>query len=62
MDMPNALAAFDALGQPSRLTVFRLLVQTGEAGLAAGLPVPALPLPAAPLVRPLPEARALDEL
>ena len=33
MDMPNA---FDALGQPSRLTVFRLLVQTGEAGLAAG--------------------------
>jgi DNA-binding transcriptional ArsR family regulator len=36
MDMPNALAAFDALGQPSRLTVFRLLVQTGEAGLAAG--------------------------
>ena len=36
MDMPNALAAVDALGQPSRLTVFRLLVQTGEAGLAAG--------------------------
>jgi DNA-binding transcriptional ArsR family regulator len=36
MDMPNALAALDALGQPSRLTVFRLLVQTGEAGLAAG--------------------------
>lgn len=33
-----------------------------EAGLAAGLPVPALPLPAAPLVRQLPEARALDEL
>jgi arsenate reductase len=36
MDMPHALAAFDALGQPSRLTVFRLLVQTGSAGLAAG--------------------------
>ena len=36
MDMLNALAAFDALGEPSRLTVFRLLVQTGEAGLAAG--------------------------
>lgn len=33
-----------------------------EAGLAAGLPAPALPLPAAPLVRQLPEARALRSL
>lgn len=36
MDMTHALAAFDALGQPSRLAVFRLLVQTGPAGMAAG--------------------------
>lgn len=36
MDMKNALSAFDALGQPSRLAVFRLLVQTGPAGMAAG--------------------------
>ena len=34
--MKNALSAFEALGQPTRLAVFRLLVQTGEAGLAAG--------------------------
>lgn len=36
MDMSNALLAFDALGQPSRLAVFRLLVQTAPEGLAAG--------------------------
>ena len=36
MDMTRALAAFDALGQPARLTVFRLLVQTGPVGMAAG--------------------------
>ena len=36
MDMPRALLAFDALGQPSRLAVFRLLVQTTPEGLAAG--------------------------
>lgn len=32
----NALSAFEALGQPTRLAVFRLLVQTGSGGLAAG--------------------------
>lgn len=36
MEMTNALTAFQALGQPSRLAVFRLLVQTGPTGLAAG--------------------------
>jgi DNA-binding transcriptional ArsR family regulator len=36
MEMMNALAAFQALGQPSRLAVFRLLVQSGPAGLPAG--------------------------
>ena len=36
MDMTCAVAAFDALGQPTRLMVFRLLVQLGKDGLAAG--------------------------
>jgi DNA-binding transcriptional ArsR family regulator len=36
MEMMNALSAFEALGQPTRLAVFRLLVQTGSGGLAAG--------------------------
>lgn len=36
MEMMNALAAFQALGQSSRLAVFRLLVQTGPDGLPAG--------------------------
>ena len=36
MEMSNALAAFQALGQPSRLAVFRLLVQAGPTGLPAG--------------------------
>lgn len=36
MEMINALSAFEALGQPTRLAVFRLLVQTGPDGLAAG--------------------------
>ncbi len=36
MDTSHALSAFDALGQPSRLAVFRLLVQTAPDGLPAG--------------------------
>ncbi len=36
MEMIHALSAFEALGQPTRLAVFRLLVQTGSDGLAAG--------------------------
>ncbi len=36
MEMSAALLAFDALGQPTRLAVFRLLVQVGGQGLAAG--------------------------
>lgn len=34
MEMTHAIAAFEALGQPSRLGVFRLLAQTG--GCTAG--------------------------
>lgn len=36
MEMINAVSAFEALGQPTRLAVFRLLVQTASDGLAAG--------------------------
>jgi len=36
MEMTHALTALQALGQPSRLGVFRLLVQSGPDGLAAG--------------------------
>ncbi len=36
MDISNALTAFDALGQPTRLAVFRLLVQAGPEGVSAG--------------------------
>ena len=36
MDEKAAVAALSALAHPGRLSVFRLLVQAGEAGLAAG--------------------------
>ncbi|MDN2567019.1 metalloregulator ArsR/SmtB family transcription factor [Aquibium sp. A9E412] len=36
MAKPDALAAFAALGQETRLDVFRLLVRAGTGGLAAG--------------------------
>ena len=36
MDMNEALAAFAALAQPTRLDVFRMLVRMGEDGLLAG--------------------------
>ncbi|SFJ23313.1 ArsR/SmtB family transcription factor [Albimonas pacifica] len=36
MDASDALAAFAALGQPTRLSAFRLLIEAGEAGLPAG--------------------------
>jgi DNA-binding transcriptional ArsR family regulator len=36
MDMKGAVTALGALAQESRLEVFRLLVQRGPAGLAAG--------------------------
>ncbi|QPC86747.1 metalloregulator ArsR/SmtB family transcription factor [Mesorhizobium sp. NBSH29] len=36
MDKKSALAALAALGQDTRLEVFRLLVRAGEAGLRAG--------------------------
>ncbi|MRX52312.1 metalloregulator ArsR/SmtB family transcription factor [Paracoccus sp. S-4012] len=36
MDEMEAIAAFAALGQPTRLAVLRLLIQTGPDGMAAG--------------------------
>ena len=36
MDINNALSAFAALSQPTRLSVFRLLIRAGSAGLLAG--------------------------
>ncbi len=36
MDELTALTAFSALGQATRLAVFRLLVKAGPAGMAAG--------------------------
>ena len=36
MDKTRALAALSALGQPTRLDVFRLLVRAGPEGMAAG--------------------------
>lgn len=36
MDKTHALSALSALGQETRLDVFRLLVQAGEDGLAVG--------------------------
>ncbi|WP_371223859.1 ArsR/SmtB family transcription factor [Roseovarius sp. 2305UL8-3] len=36
MDKPNALTAFAALSQDTRLDAFRLLIRAGENGMAAG--------------------------
>ncbi|WP_097104462.1 ArsR/SmtB family transcription factor [Nitrosomonas ureae] len=36
MEMINAIQALTALAQETRLTIFRILVQTGESGVSAG--------------------------
>lgn len=36
MDKTDALSAFSALSQPTRLDVFRLLIEAGDAGMLAG--------------------------
>jgi ArsR family transcriptional regulator len=36
MERENAIAALDALAHESRIDIFRLLVQAGEAGMPAG--------------------------
>ena len=37
MDKSDALSAFSALSQPTRLDAFRLLIEAGDGGLAAGV-------------------------
>jgi ArsR family transcriptional regulator, arsenate/arsenite/antimonite-responsive transcriptional repressor len=49
MEKPDAIAALAALAQESRLDIFRLLVQTGTAGLPAGQIAETLNLPSATL-------------
>jgi DNA-binding transcriptional ArsR family regulator len=49
MDTTSAIAALAALAQDSRLAVFRLLVQTGPAGLAASKIAAALGIPSSSL-------------
>ena len=45
MDAPNAIAALGALAQEHRLSLFRLLVQAGPDGMAAGAIAEALGVP-----------------
>ena len=49
METKQALQALSALAQESRLAIFRLLVQAGPAGMAAGSIGEALELPPATL-------------
>ena len=46
MDTANAVAALAALAQETRLAAFRLLVQAGDSGMAAGEIAVALDVPA----------------
>ena len=45
MDVKEALAAFDALSQETRLSVFRLLVEYGQEGAPAGALSESLSIP-----------------
>ena len=45
MDATTAIAALSALAQEHRLALFRLLVQAGEAGMAAGAIAEGLGIP-----------------
>ncbi|MEQ1548558.1 MAG: metalloregulator ArsR/SmtB family transcription factor [Chakrabartia sp.] len=49
LDAHNIIAALSALAQEHRLGLFRLLVQAGEAGLAAGAIADAMGVPASSL-------------
>ena len=53
METKRAIEALGALAQETRLNVFRLLVQAGPAGMAAGKIGEALDLPPATLSFPL---------
>ena len=49
MDTKNAIRALGALAQDTRLAIFRMLVERGPEGLAAGAIAEALDLPASSL-------------
>lgn len=49
MDSPAAVSALAALAQEHRLAIFRLLIQAGEEGLAAGAIAERLGIPASSL-------------
>lgn len=49
MKIKNAVEALSALAQETRLSIFRLLVQTGKEGMAAGVLGEQLGIPAATL-------------
>jgi DNA-binding transcriptional ArsR family regulator len=49
IDSTTAIAALAALAQDHRLAIYRLLVQAGEKGMAAGAIAEALDLPASSL-------------
>ncbi|MDH3685898.1 MAG: metalloregulator ArsR/SmtB family transcription factor [Myxococcales bacterium] len=57
MEKQDVLAALDALGHETRLDVFRLLVQAGPEGLAAGAIADRLEIPAPTLSFHLKELR-----
>lgn len=57
MEKSNALAALGALAQETRLDIYRLLVQTGPAGLPAGQIGQELNLPSATLAFHLKELK-----
>lgn len=57
MEKRDALAALAALAQETRLDIFRLLVEAGEAGLAAGKIGKQLGLPSATLAFHLKELK-----
>ncbi|MGI9432117.1 MAG: ArsR/SmtB family transcription factor [Myxococcota bacterium] len=57
MEKQDVLAALDALGHETRLDVFRLLVQAGQEGLAAGAIAERLEIPAPTLSFHLKELR-----
>lgn len=57
MEKENAIAALAALAQETRLDIFRLLVQTGVEGMAAGLIGESLGLPSATLAFHLKELK-----
>jgi ArsR family transcriptional regulator len=49
MDTKNAISALAALAQESRLSVFRMLVEAGPAGMSPGVIAERLSLPASSL-------------